>query len=178
MVCKLRYLPCGPSASTDRAQTLVRRENGLPARGKYTQVVQVDRTRAGRVLIGCERGVYLTENGAALWRQVLPTKEMVLDVLHLGELGAQRGHRCTAFCEQGEGRRRGWAARACILQKPGQRPGRRQGRDRAEVPHLGRVVRDERREARPRRLKHGNPVLVDAQRLVRLGQQESPYTHL
>jgi photosystem II stability/assembly factor-like uncharacterized protein len=32
------------------------------------------------VLLGCERGVYLTENGAELWRQVLPTKEMVLDV--------------------------------------------------------------------------------------------------
>ena len=73
-------LPDGLAASTDRAQTLVRRENGLPARGKYTQVVKVDRTRAGRVLLGCERGVYLTENGAELWRQVLPTQEMVLDL--------------------------------------------------------------------------------------------------
>jgi len=73
-------LPDGLAASTDRAQTLVRRENGLPARGKYTQVVQVDRTRVGRVLLGCERGVYLTENGAELWRQVLPTMEMVLDL--------------------------------------------------------------------------------------------------
>ena len=73
-------LPDGLAVSTDRAQTLVRRENGLPARGKYTQVVQVDRTRAGRVLIGCERGVYLTENGAQLWRQVLPTQEMILDL--------------------------------------------------------------------------------------------------
>jgi photosystem II stability/assembly factor-like uncharacterized protein len=73
-------LPDGLAVSTDRAQTLVRREKGLPARGKYTQVVQVDRTRAGRVLLGCERGVFLTENGAELWRQVLPTQEMVLDL--------------------------------------------------------------------------------------------------
>ena len=73
-------LPDGLAVSTDRAQNLVRRENGLPDRGKYTQVVQVDRTRAGRVLIGCERGIYLTENGAALWRQVLPTQEMVFDL--------------------------------------------------------------------------------------------------
>jgi photosystem II stability/assembly factor-like uncharacterized protein len=73
-------LPDGIAVSTDRAQTLVRRENGLPARGKYTQVVQVDRTRAGRVLAGCELGIYLTEDGAQQWRRVLPTEEMVLDV--------------------------------------------------------------------------------------------------
>jgi photosystem II stability/assembly factor-like uncharacterized protein len=73
-------LPDGVAASTDRAQTLVRRENGLPARGKYTQVLQVDRTRAGRVFAGCERGIFLTEDGAQNWRQVLPTREMVFDV--------------------------------------------------------------------------------------------------
>ena len=73
-------LPDGVAFSADRAQTLVRRENGLPVRGKYTQVLQIDRTRAGRVLAGCELGVYLTEDAALHWRQVLPTKEMVFDI--------------------------------------------------------------------------------------------------
>jgi len=73
-------LPDGIAVSTDRAQTLTRRENGLPARGKYTQVLQVDRTRAGRVLAGCETGVYLTEDAARQWRRVLPTRDTVYDV--------------------------------------------------------------------------------------------------
>ncbi len=73
-------LPDGIAVSTDRAQTLVRRENGLPVRGKYTQVVQVDRTRAGRVFAGCELGIYLTDDGAQRWRPVLSTKEMVFDI--------------------------------------------------------------------------------------------------
>ena len=73
-------LPDGIAVSTDRAETLVRRENGLPARGKYTQVLQVDRTRAGRVFAGCEAGVFLTEDGAQNWRCVLPTKETVYDL--------------------------------------------------------------------------------------------------
>ncbi len=78
--CVYLALPDGIAASTDRAQTLVRRENGLPARGKYTQVLQVDRTRAGRVFAGCEVGIFLTEDGAQHWRQVLATKETVYDV--------------------------------------------------------------------------------------------------
>lgn len=73
-------LPDGIAVSTDRAETLVRRENGLPARGKYTQVLQVDRTRAGRVLAGCEAGVFLTEDAAQNWRCVLPTQETVYDL--------------------------------------------------------------------------------------------------
>ncbi len=73
-------LPDGVAVSTDRAQTLVRREAGLPDRGKYTQAIKVDRTRAGRVFAACETGVYLTEDGAQHWRQVLPTRETVNDV--------------------------------------------------------------------------------------------------
>ncbi len=60
--------------------TWTRREHGLPARGKYTQVVTVDRTRAGRVLAGCETGIYLTEDAAQSWRAVHPTKETVNDL--------------------------------------------------------------------------------------------------
>lgn len=73
-------LPDGVAVSTDRAQTLIRREKGLPERGKYTQAIKVDRTRAGRVLAACEIGIYLTENGAASWRQVFSTKETVTDI--------------------------------------------------------------------------------------------------
>ncbi|WP_414662889.1 WD40/YVTN/BNR-like repeat-containing protein [Horticoccus sp. 23ND18S-11] len=73
-------LPDGVAVSTDRAETIARRENGLPARGKYTQVLQVDRTRAGRVFAGCEVGIFLTEDGAQHWRRVLPTKDTVYDI--------------------------------------------------------------------------------------------------
>lgn len=73
-------LPDGIVVSRDRGQTWQRRERGLPARGKYTQVVRADRTRQGRVLIGCESGIYLTENGADSWRRTLATKETVDDI--------------------------------------------------------------------------------------------------
>lgn len=70
----------GVAFSSDRAQTLVRRENGLPARGKFTQALKVDRTKAGRVLAACEVGIFLTDDAAQNWRQVLATKETVNDV--------------------------------------------------------------------------------------------------
>jgi len=73
-------LPDGIAVSTDRAQTWVRKENGLPERGKYTQALKIDRTQAGRALAGCETGIYLTENGADSWRRVLPTKTTVDDI--------------------------------------------------------------------------------------------------
>lgn len=73
-------LPDGVGVSSDRGTTWQRRENGLPSRGKYTQVITVDRTRAGRVLAGCEVGIYLTEDAAKSWRQVLPTRETVNDL--------------------------------------------------------------------------------------------------
>ncbi len=73
-------LPDGIVVSPDRGQTWQRREQGLPERGKYTQVVRTDRTRRGRVLIGCESGIYLTGNGADSWKRVLATKETVNDI--------------------------------------------------------------------------------------------------
>ena len=73
-------LPDGIAVSTDRGQTLVRREHGLPVRGKYTQVLHVDRTRAGRVFAGCETGIYLTEDGANRWRRVFATTDTVYDI--------------------------------------------------------------------------------------------------
>ncbi|MBL9207514.1 MAG: hypothetical protein JNN01_20705 [Opitutaceae bacterium] len=67
----------GVAVSTDRGQTWARREKGLPDRGKYTQTIKVDRTRAGRVLAGCELGIYLTKDGAQRWKRVLATRGTV-----------------------------------------------------------------------------------------------------
>lgn len=73
-------LPSGIAVSTDRAQTWTRRENGLPERGKYTQTIEVDRTTRGRVLAGCEKGIFLTEDGGQAWRRVLVTATTVNDI--------------------------------------------------------------------------------------------------
>ncbi|MEO6003671.1 MAG: hypothetical protein ABIZ04_24635 [Opitutus sp.] len=73
-------LPDGVAVSTNGGDTLVRREHGLPDRGKYTQAIEVDRTRAGRVLAACEVGLFLTEDAGEHWRQVYATKETVNDV--------------------------------------------------------------------------------------------------
>ncbi len=73
-------LPDGIAVSPDRGNTWPRLENGLPDRGKYTQTIRVDRTKAGRVLAGCETGIYLTENSAQSWRRVFPTKDTITDL--------------------------------------------------------------------------------------------------
>jgi photosystem II stability/assembly factor-like uncharacterized protein len=73
-------LPDGIAVSTDRGRTWPRREQGLPERGKYTQTIKVDRTRTGRVLAGCESGIYLTEDAAGSWRRVFAAKATVTDL--------------------------------------------------------------------------------------------------
>jgi len=73
-------LPDGIVVSRDRGQTWARSERGLPERGKYTQVVQADRHKGGRVLIGCESGIYLSEDAAKNWRRVLATTDTVNDI--------------------------------------------------------------------------------------------------
>lgn len=73
-------LPDGVGVSTDRGQTIARRENGLPDRGKFTQSIEVDYTTAGRVLAGCEKGVYLTDDAGLNWRQVLSSTAQVNDL--------------------------------------------------------------------------------------------------
>lgn len=70
----------GVAVSHDRAQTLVRKENGLPARGKFTNALKVDRTQAGRVLAACEIGIFLTDDGAEHWRCVFTTTDTVNDL--------------------------------------------------------------------------------------------------
>lgn len=70
----------GIAVSEDRGYTLERRENGIPERGRFTQIVQVDRTTAGRVLAGTASGIYLTEDRGHMWQRVLPTSTTVNDV--------------------------------------------------------------------------------------------------
>jgi len=70
----------GIAVSMDHGYTLVRRENGLPERGKYTESLEVDRTAAGRVLAGTASGIYVTDDFGGAWRRVLPTATTVNDV--------------------------------------------------------------------------------------------------
>jgi photosystem II stability/assembly factor-like uncharacterized protein len=73
-------LPDGIAISPDGGRTWPRCENGLPERGKYTQVVKIDRTRAGRALAGCESGVYLSEDAGGSWRRVFATRYTITDL--------------------------------------------------------------------------------------------------
>lgn len=73
-------LPDGFIISHDQGQTWKRAEHGLPARGKYVQSLQVDRTATGRIFLGCETGIYLTEDGAKSWRRVFETVDTVNDL--------------------------------------------------------------------------------------------------
>ncbi len=72
--------PGGIALSNDQGMSWQARERGLPDRGKYTQTIEVDRVRPGRVLAGCESGIYLTQDHAQSWRRVLKTRETVNDI--------------------------------------------------------------------------------------------------
>ena len=73
-------LPDGIAVSQDRGATWNRHESGLPERGKYTQTIEVDRTKGGRVFAGCESGIYVTDNGAKSWQRVFASKTTVTDI--------------------------------------------------------------------------------------------------
>jgi photosystem II stability/assembly factor-like uncharacterized protein len=70
----------GIGVSRDQGVSWAWSEGGLPERGRYTQTIQVDRTSAGRVLTGCEIGIYLTADGAQNWTRVLVTEDTVDDI--------------------------------------------------------------------------------------------------
>lgn len=72
--------PGGIAASYDQGMKWTPIEKGLPKRGKYTQTIEADRARKGKVLAGCEVGIYMTQNGGKSWRRVLKTEETVNDV--------------------------------------------------------------------------------------------------
>jgi hypothetical protein len=71
-------LPDGIAVSRDRGETWHRMNAGITR--AYTQTITVDRTRAGRVLAGTEKGIYLTEDGARTWRLVQPTAKTTYDL--------------------------------------------------------------------------------------------------
>jgi hypothetical protein len=71
-------LPDGIAVSLDRGQTWQRRHDGI--RRAYTQTITVDRTRAGRVLAGTEKGIFLTEDAAKTWRLVQATDKTTYDL--------------------------------------------------------------------------------------------------
>jgi hypothetical protein len=71
-------LPDGIGVSRDRGQSWQRANEGI--RRSYTHALTIDRTQAGRVLVGTELGIYLTEDGARTWRLVLPTSKVTYDI--------------------------------------------------------------------------------------------------
>jgi len=70
----------GLAFSADHGRTWTKRETGIPTQANYIASVEVDRTTAGRVLIGGERGIYLTTNAGRLWQSVLTTAATVNDL--------------------------------------------------------------------------------------------------
>ena len=71
-------LPDGIAFSPDGGGTWERRQAGI-ARA-YTNALVLDRSRAGRVLAGCELGIHLSEDAARTWRRVRPTAKVTYDL--------------------------------------------------------------------------------------------------
>ncbi len=71
-------LPDGIGVSRDRGATWQRMDTGI--RRKYTQSILVDRTQAGRLVAGTEKGIYLSEDGARNWTLVQSADATVTDV--------------------------------------------------------------------------------------------------
>lgn len=71
-------LPDGIGVSRDSGTTWTRMDAGI--RRKYTQSILVDRTRAGRLVAGTEKGIYLSEDAAETWLLVQPAEATVTDV--------------------------------------------------------------------------------------------------
>lgn len=71
-------LPDGIAVSRDRGATWQRMNDGI--RRTFTQTMTVDRTRAGRVLAGTEKGIFLSEDAARSWILVRATEETTYDL--------------------------------------------------------------------------------------------------
>jgi photosystem II stability/assembly factor-like uncharacterized protein len=71
-------LPDGIGVSHDHGQTWKRSNAGI--KRTFTQILAVDRTKAGRVLAGTELGIYLTEDGAKTWKLVQATGKTTYDL--------------------------------------------------------------------------------------------------
>ncbi len=71
-------LPDGIAVSRNRGLIWQRMNDGI-TRG-YTHTITVDRTKAGRVLAGTEKGIFLTDDGALTWRRVQATEDITYDL--------------------------------------------------------------------------------------------------
>ncbi|MFN7919648.1 MAG: hypothetical protein U0Q16_06100 [Bryobacteraceae bacterium] len=71
-------LPDGIAFSGDGGRTWTRRERGLPR--KFAQTIQVDRTRAGRVIAGTEKGIFVSTDEGGEWRQAGAAGLLITDV--------------------------------------------------------------------------------------------------
>ncbi len=71
-------LPDGVGVSRDRGMTWTRMNEGIKRR--YTQMVLVDRTKAGRVFAGTEQGLFVSDDAAKSWRLAFATQETVTDI--------------------------------------------------------------------------------------------------
>lgn len=71
-------LPDGIGVSTDAGKTWRHSNDGI--RRGYTHPIIVDRTRAGRVLAGTERGIYVSDDGAKTWKLAYETKDVTYDL--------------------------------------------------------------------------------------------------
>lgn len=89
-------LPDGIGVSRDQGRTWSRQDSGIER--KYTQAIRVDRTAAGRVLAGAERGIFLTGNGGHDWRLVGADGAMVT---HLEQSPHEPGWWIAATQQQG-----------------------------------------------------------------------------
>lgn len=57
--------------STDGADSWTEANDGLPPPGRrYTETIEADRTREGRVLVGTQDGVFASADGARSWQRV------------------------------------------------------------------------------------------------------------
>lgn len=72
-------LPDGIGVSENRGQTWTYKDEGIAR--KYTQTLVVDRSVSDRLLAGTELGIYLSEDGAQSWQQVLPTEATVSRII-------------------------------------------------------------------------------------------------
>lgn len=82
-------LPDGIAFSDDLGEHWRRREDGLPAGGRYTQTVVVDRTRAEHVVAGGSRGLVGSIDGGRSWWTRVGTCSTVTRVVQSGRDGAR-----------------------------------------------------------------------------------------
>ena len=77
------YLACGYGVwrSEDHGDTWTEANAGLPPPGNtYTETIEADRTRPGRLLVGTEDGVYVSTDGARSWRRTGGAGLEILDL--------------------------------------------------------------------------------------------------